>query len=549
MKTNIILPASKIHKTPRLLVADAYTFGSNDFESDEAKEKSVYYMTFRKKLETINPHVYAKGDHRIVVVGLQRILERLFYEPVTHAEIDEAKRFASDKLVSTNGLETYRFPEQLWRRVVDEFNGRPPILVEALPEGSVVYPNEPVVKITSLVNDFGVMAAWFESKLLQMWAPSERVTQNEHFCMRLKERILRVEPDMAEDQLNFIASTLIHDFGDRAGICEQESEDLGMVHLYTFGGSDTFSGMYQAWKNSGEAAGIGVSVNALAHRNVQSFSNEGDAYTALYNFLKDGQIGSFVGDCYNFKRALRKHFVPLALESQQTGNGKIVVARPDSTKVGYTDKDQVVDVCETAEANGLYTEKVNCKGETFKYATFLKFIEGNGMDFKTILDIIDTLIEKGFAFYSWGLYGVGGGLRNDLKRDNTSAKYALCSVGLDNRPVVKASETPGKSTLPGDFILLRSPEALAAKETVVFTYENGTNALVEFFNGIRIIKPFGPGQDDDFLTIKARIKQQMKTMPLNLETVENHNYPASKAVLAKKSELLEYYSQEELIVA
>jgi nicotinamide phosphoribosyltransferase len=545
----VTLPARKIHKTPRLLVADAYTFGSNDFESDDAKQKSVYYMTFRKKLETINPHVYAKGDHRIVVVGLQRILERLFYEPVTHAEIDEAKRFALNKLVSTNGLETYLFPEQLWRRIVDEFNGRPPILVEALPEGSVIYPNEPAAKITSLVDGFGVMAAWFESKILQMWAPTERVTQNEHFFLKLKERILRVEPDMPEDQLDFIASTLIHDFGDRAGMCEQESEDLGMVHFYTFGGSDTFSGMYQAWKNSNEAAGIGVSVNALAHRNVQSFEKEGDAYRKLYDFLKNGQYGSYVGDCYNFKRALRTYFVPLALESKRTGNGKIVVARPDSTKPGYNDKDQVVDVCETAVANGLYTEKVNVKGETFKYATLLKFIEGNGMDFETILDIIDTLIEKGFAFYSWGLFGVGGGLRNDLKRDNTSAKYALCSVGYENRPVVKASETPGKSTLPGDFKLLRSPEAIAAKETVVFTYEEGANALVEFFNGARTIKPFGPGQDDDFLTIKARIKEQMKTMPLNLETKENHNYPASKTVLNKKAELLDFYLMDESVAA
>jgi nicotinamide phosphoribosyltransferase len=547
MKTQTILPARKVHNTPRLLLADAYTFGSNDFESAEAREKSVYYITFRRKLEQVNPHVYAKGDQRIVVVGLQRILEKLFYEPITHEEIDETKRFAQDKMVSTMGLETYNFPEELWRRVVDEFNGRPPILIEALPEGSVAYPNEPVVKITSLVEGFGVMAAWFESKLLQMWAPTERVTQNEHFLLRLKERVRKVEPDMDEETVNFLASTLIHDFGDRAGMTKEESEELGMVHLYTFGGTDTWAGAYQAWKNANETPGVAVSVNALAHRNVQSFVKEGDAYRALYDSLKNGQIGSYVGDCYDFKRALNTYFVPLALESAKTANGKIVVARPDSSKPGYTDKDQVIDVCETAVANGLYTTKVNCIGDTYKYATHLKFIEGNGMDFEYILEIIDELIEKGFAFFSWGLFGVGGGLRNDLKRDNTSAKYALCSVGENGRPVVKASETPGKSTLPGDFKLLRSAESLATKETIVCTSEDGENALIEFFNGTRIEKPFGIGQDDDFLIIKKRIKVQMKTMPLNLETEANHNYPASIFVLKKKMKLLNHYKQEQAI--
>jgi hypothetical protein len=34
---------------------------------------------------------------------------------------------------------------------------------------------------------------------------------------------------------------------------------------------------------------------------------------------------------------------------------------------------------------------------------------------------------EGFAPHGWGLFGVGGGLRNGLKRDNISAKYALCS--------------------------------------------------------------------------------------------------------------------------
>ena len=51
------LPERKIHKTPRLLISDSYTISSNIFASEDAKEKSVYYITYRKTLDKINPHL------------------------------------------------------------------------------------------------------------------------------------------------------------------------------------------------------------------------------------------------------------------------------------------------------------------------------------------------------------------------------------------------------------------------------------------------------------------------------------------------------------
>jgi nicotinic acid phosphoribosyltransferase len=159
--------------------------------------------------------------------------------------------------------------------------------------------------------------------------------------------------------------------------------------------------------------------------------------------------------------------------------------------------------------------------------------------------INNALIEQGFPPYAWGLYGVGGGLRNSLKRDNLSAKYALCGVG--DRPVVKFSETLGKTTLPGPFKVLRSFEALHNNcKTVAFEDEcpSVPDAMVEHFDGTRLGKPFGPGMDDDFLQVKERIKRQFvaKTMPLTLETPDNHNYPATDAVRRKRLELLAKYA-------
>jgi nicotinamide phosphoribosyltransferase len=546
MEKQVILPKRRFHKTPRLLKGDAYTIGSNKFESEDAKEKSVYYITLRKNLHSINPSIYTKEDNRIVFAGLQIVLDQLFYEPITHAEIDETKRFLAHAKVTTKGFQEYEFPEEIWRRVVDEFNGRPPIKIFAVKEGSVVYPNEPVIQIVSDVEGMGVLGAWFESKLLQTWSTTERLTQDEHFFLRIKERILKVDPDMSEDMLNFYASIMITDFGDRAGMTSEESEILGMVHLYTFGGTDTFSGAYQAWKNSNEAIGIFSSVNALAHRNVQSYENENDCYEAIYNSCGDNEFVSMVDDCYDAKNSVNNMLLPLALRSQREGNGKVVVGRPDSSKEGYTTLDQIIEICDVSVKNGLYTTMTTRTGE-WKCGTFFHFLDGDGKSCGEILEEIDRLIELGYAFYTWGLFGQGGGLRNGLKRDNLSAKYALAAVGKHNRPVVKFSETIGKGTLPGPFKLLRSSEALSAKKTILFEDEEGVNALIPYFDGTNIYKPFAEGQDDDFLDIKSHIREQMKNMPLSLGTKDNHNYPASDKVMEVKMALLKKYAPNKTI--
>lgn len=531
----VVLPKKKIHKTPRLLIADAYTVGSDKFQSKEAKEESVYYITYRRQLHTVNPVLYPEGDDRIVFAGLGILCEELFREPVTHAEIDEAKRFLATFKATMVGFKKYDFPEEMWRRVVDEFNGRPPIEIMAMPEGSIIYPNEPNVQIKNKVDGMGELAAWFESTLLKVWAVSERITQNEHWLEKMKGMVRKIDPTLSEELVHLYASLMLTDFGDRAGITNNESEVLGMAHLYTFGGTDTCQGAYQAWKNANETT-IGSSVNALAHRNVQAYDVENDCYEAIYNSCGNDEIISMVSDCYAFFEANLKYILPLAQRSAKEGNGKIVVSRPDSGNP----KEQVLWLCRLAVRNGLFTTQT-INGVEWKFGTTLKFIEGDGMDYATMWDIIEALMEEGFAPYGWGLFGVGGGLRNDLKRDNLSGKYALCSKGHDKTGVVKFSDTLGKTTLPGPFKVLRDANALDRKITIVHEEEEGDNAMVLFYDGSNIWKPFGVGQDDNFLDIRDRIRFEWDNMPLSLVRDDN-KYPASDRILDERRRLLAKYA-------
>ena len=529
----------KNHEVPRLLWGDAYTVGSNEFESDDAKDLSVYYVCARRFLDKINPNLYNENDSRYILSGFSRIIDNLFFKPITMEEILETDKFLEFAKVTTKGLVRFNYPRELWVSIVENYGGRIPIEIKALPDGSVFYPHEPFAEIRNLPKGFGVLAAWFESKILQVWASTEMTTQIEHWMLYYKDLLDNVYADtMSEADKDFTARLMLHNFGDRAGICQQESEWLGETVTLSVAGTDTFSGGYSAWKNSNEQAGVALSVAALAHRNVESYPTEFECFRALYNNLKNNEIGSFVADCNDFFKAVATidngivHpdcLLGLALESKATGNGKIVVARPDS---GIA-VDQVLWLCRLAKEHGLYREIV-VGDKTWYGATFLKFIEGDGMKWETMKEINAALLAEGFLPWEWGLYGVGGGLRNDIKRDNGSFKYALCAVGLMLSPRVKFSETAGKSTLGGPFKLLRDPDSLANGTTIVFYNEAGIDARVVYYNGTLGDDCFGDIMAENNNDIKARIKDQLSCMPARLI----NDVPASEAVINTRLEIL-----------
>jgi nicotinamide phosphoribosyltransferase len=244
--TTKILPGRRYHKVPRMLWSDAYTINGFKFESEEATEHSIYYGTFRKHpREVRNEPMYRDVDNRILFAGLQSICDQLFYDPITHQEIDESIAFLKGRKATALGFSDFEFPEQLWRRVVDENDGYLPLLVEAMPEGSVVYPGEPVLRVRATKPGFGPLVPWFESTLLQVWAPSERLTAARHFLKYYYDLIRRIEPDtVSDEECMFFARLSIHDFGDRAAMTSMESELVAKVHNYVFFGTDTFRAAY-----------------------------------------------------------------------------------------------------------------------------------------------------------------------------------------------------------------------------------------------------------------------------------------------------------------
>jgi len=505
-----VLPSRRYHKTPRPLQSDAYTINGYLLESKEATDNSVYYGTFRKFPHKHEPVIYDPADSRILVAGLQSICDTLFYDPITHKEIDETVEFLKGRKATATGFRDFEFPEDLWRKVVNDHGGYLPLKVEGIPEGGVVYPGEPWIRVRATAPGFGPLVPWFESTLLHAWAPSERLTAARHALRWAYNLVRAYEPsNIPNEECMFLARLMIHDFGDRAATCPQESEMVAKVHNYVFYGTDTFRGAYQSWKN-GAPAGSASSVKALAHRIVQGFDKEFDCYEQMFNQSEPGEFLSMVGDCYDYWNAVENKLIPLAKKSLEMGGGRVVVARPDSGD----SVEMVVGTLQRALVAGLMEPHETTLGPRWK-STTLRFIVGNGETFETIRSVVHGCMDAGFVPWRCGIFGVGGHLRNNINRDHMSTKFAMCSVGSDARPVIKLSEEPGKRTLP-ETKVLRSPRALETGQTLCLPREfvNVPDALVTYYDGSKT-EPFVTGFTDEFSVIENRVISGFDKMPLS----------------------------------
>lgn len=441
---------------------DAYTVSSHKIVSPQAKARSVYNFTNRRSPAQGLPQGVAK-DSRMVLYGLVDFIQRELTVPVTSTDVEYSRVFMNSARVDRQPLD---FDEVMWRRVVDEYNGYLPIRIEALPECSTFWPQEPVIQVTSLGDGFGEIAALVEATMVGYVAnATARLTLTRHLLERVRAVVRKHNPTYSGTQIDATASIMVHDFGMRASSTPQESEIYGRAHLLCFNGTDTFNAAFQAWATNAKRP-IGTSILALAHRIVQGYTNEERAYEALLAATKDS-LGSYVADCYDFHNAVRRFLVNIARRGEAT-----VVCRPDSGDF----IENILFVVEQAMAAGLY--QVDEQG---KYAaTTLRFIEGDSMNWEKMqlafaaLEVVDANPTQ------WGIFGIGGWLRNSTNRDTLSSAYKLAACGQPLRPVCKLSETAAKLSVPGPTVVCR-PEA---GPTVYFANETHPESkFVTFYDG------------------------------------------------------------------
>ena len=192
------------------------------------------------------------------------------------------------------------FPEADWRRVVDEFNGYPPIKIRALPEGTVIKSRNALVTVECDVPGLAWLAAYYETALLRaIWYPTTVATKSFGIRQALRGFVTKSSDLAVEDAVMF----MYHDFGAR-GVSSKESAGIGgAAHILAGSwGTDTITGAIFANEYYGSDMSA-YSVFATERSIMTMRGREGELQTvrdiiAEYN-RAPGTIVSIVSDGYD----------------------------------------------------------------------------------------------------------------------------------------------------------------------------------------------------------------------------------------------------------
>ena len=351
--------------------------------------------------------------------GLQAFIKEYLLEPITQADNDIA-----DEILTAHGEP---FNREAWQYILDQHQGFLPLVIKAVPEGTVVPVKNVLVTIENTDPECFWQTTWLETALLRaIWYPTTVATQSKTIKNIIKDYLEKTgDPSIIDFKL--------HDFGAR-GVSSMESAGIGgAAHLVNFMGTDTITGILYAREYYG--AGIaGFSIPAAEHSTITSWGrdNEVEAYrNMLKQFGREGSILAVVSDSYDIFNAASKLWGE-ELKEEVIKSGATVVIRPDSGDPDIVCR-KLVQIL--GEKFGYTT---NAKG--YKVLNNVRLIQGDGVNEHTI-----RMILGGFQAYGWSAdniaFGMGGALLQQIDRD--TQKFAMkCSSAKINGVWVDVQKDP-----------------------------------------------------------------------------------------------------------
>jgi nicotinamide phosphoribosyltransferase len=395
-----------------------------------------------------------------VFFGLQYILKEYLTRPIESWMVDEAVSF-----FAAHGVP---FNEAGWRYVAEDLNGRLPIRISAVPEGTVVPVHNVLMTIESTNPQTFWLVSWLETLLLRVWYPTTVATQSWH----LKKAIYGALVKTADDPDGEIAFKL-HDFGAR-GVSSCESSGIGgMAHLVNFSGSDTVQGVVYAnhYYHHPMAA---FSIPAAEHSTITAWGKEGEALAyqnMLDQFAKPGSLVAVVSDSYDLWNAV-DHLWGDRLRQAVIDSGATVIIRPDSGNPAQI----VVQVLERLEQ--YFGSVINQKG--YKVLNHVRVIQGDGVNEASMSEILANIETLGFSATNVA-FGMGGALLQKLNRDTQKFAVKCSEVTIENKAIAVYKDPvtdPGKTSKKGRLALIKTDTgyetvASSVDDQLACVYENG----------------------------------------------------------------------------
>ena len=413
-----------------------------------------------------------------IFFGLQYYLKEYLSTPITIENVEEANEF-----FKLHGVD---FNYDGWMYIAKELNGKLPVRIRAIPEGTLVPVSNVLMSIESTDPKAFWVVNWLETLLLKVWYPTTVATQS-HYCRELIYNSLVQTSDNPDAEIDF----KLHSFGYR-GVSSEESAALGgAAELISFKGTDTIAGILCA-KDYYDGGICGFSINASEHSTITSFGKENEV-DACRNMIKQfgrpGAIFACVSDSYDIYNCITQIW-GTQLKQDIIDSGATLVIRPDSGNPL-----EVVPKCLDLMAEKFgYT--INSKG--FKVLNYVRLIQGDGVNPKSIAEIIKIVSGKGFSTSNIA-FGMGGASLqgsevNTINRDTEKFAFKASHIVVDgkDRDVFKSPITDsGKGSKRGILDLVvrdgkyQTVRGFQIDSVMRVVFENGTVLVEDNFDEIR----------------------------------------------------------------
>ncbi len=448
--------------------------------------KVTHHYFYPKGTEKIYSYLESRVGaefNKTIFYGLQYIIKKyLEGQVVTEQKINQA-----DELISTHIGEGI-FNRKGWEYILDEHEGKLPIEIKSVPEGTPVDVSNVLMTVENTDKKSYWLPNYLESLLLHVWYPSTVATLSAE-VRKLSNFYLEVTGS-CKDNLDF----MLHDFGYRGATSTESSELAGSAHLLSFSGTDTIPALTIPENYYNDSNIYGFSVQATEHSVMTSLGPEGE-FKQILNVIdnaKDGVL-SMVIDSYNYRNFLTEagrtgsELNEAILNFLDTENNKVVF-RPDSGEPVSTTID-----CLNLLSDG-FGSHLTSKG----YKVFdlnIGLLWGDGLDYQKIRDILFAMKSDGWAAENI-IFGMGGGLHSTVNRD-TQRNAFKCSAQLREgkwHDIFKNPLDSSKKSKTGRFKLINIDNSF---KTVPIDTEGNDCLRSIFRNGELLI-------EDKFGDIKSR---------------------------------------------
>lgn len=390
-----------------ILFADAYKYSHH----------KLYYPGTHK----IYSYLESRGGEfsETVFFGLQYLLKHYIEGVViTKDKINEADKDMLEVFGRNDVFDKTKF-----EYILEKHNGKLPIEIKAVPEGTVV----PVHNVLMTIENTDPACYWLpnflETLLMQVWYPNTVATLSREIKKTINQYYNETASEASKAGIDFV----LNDFGFR-GVSSVESASLGgAAHLINFMGSDTIMGSVMTKRYYHAKKMYGMSVPATEHSVCTLLGEAGelDIFKHVLQTFPEG-IVSCVSDSFDIFRACSEYWGTELKEIILNRKGVLVI-RPDSGDPVLTLLHVFTILLDKFGFN------INEKG--FKVLPpQVRVLQGDGINYHSIQTIYEALKMAGISAENLVL-GMGGALLQKVDRDTQKFAFKCSYAEINDKPI------------------------------------------------------------------------------------------------------------------